>query len=405
MKSFKSFYRYIASLVFVVSALFISGCSGDDDEIAPEVEVAKLSESELLFSRSKEEMALLVNFAGYPDMASYIKYDADIYTITYKTDYLGQEILASGLVSFPVTGDAMPMLSFQHGTIVKHSDAPTVDTEQYGLIAGLASTGYILLIPDFIGFGSSSDILHPYYRADITASSVMDMMIAAKELAQLKDYKFNGKAFLAGYSEGGFATMATHKAIEEDGLEGFELVASAPASGGYDLKGMQAYFFSSEVYHQPYYMAYVALAYKSTYGWDQPLSDFFQEPYASEIPGYFDGTMSGSSINAQLDTVVADFIAPDFLNNVDTDLKYLDIRVAFEENSLDNWVPQNKMFMYHGTADVTVPYQNSVDTYANLITAGASSETVQLIAIEGADHETGVFPYLEDVFGRFETLK
>ena len=404
MKLFRSFYSYSTFTVFTLLTLFLSSCGGDDDgEIAPEI--VKLEDSETLFSRSKEEMVTLANIAGYPELAAYLNYDINIYTITYKTDYLGQEIIASGLVAFPETGESVPMMSFQHGTMVKHSDAPTVDTQTYTFLASVASAGYIFLIPDFIGFGSSSDILHPYYRADITASSITDMMIAAKELAYLEGYKFNGKAFLSGYSEGGFATMATHKAIEEDGLEGFELVASAPAAGGYDLKGMQEYFFAQEVYHQPYYMAYVALSFKNTYGWNQPLSDFFQEPYASEIPGYFDGTMSGGSINNKLDTVVADFIAPDFLNNVDTDPKYADIRAAFEENSVDNWVPQNKMFMYHGTADVTVPYQNSVDTYENLILAGASSTTVEFIAIEGADHGSGFFPYLQDVLGRFEALK
>ncbi|MBL6449659.1 hypothetical protein JMN32_25340 [Fulvivirga sp. 29W222] len=404
MKLFRNFYSYSTYFAYVLLVLLLSSCGGDDDgDIVPEV--VQLESSDVLFSRSKSEMVTLANFAGYPELAAYLNYDIKIYTITYKTDYLGQEIIASGLVAFPETGEEMPMMSFQHGTMVKHSDAPTVDTQTYGFLASVASAGYIFLIPDFIGFGSSSNILHPYYRADITASSVMDMMIAAKELASLEGYNFNGKTFLSGYSEGGFATMATHKAIEENGLEGFDLVASAPAAGGYDIKGMQEYFFSLETYHQPYYMAYVALSFKNTYGWNQPLSDFFQEPYATEIPGYFDGSMSGSSINNKLDTVVADFIAPDFLNLVDTDPKYDDMRNALEENSLDSWVPLNKMFMYHGTADITVPYQNSIDTYANLIAAGASSETIAFIAIEGADHGSGFFPYVEDVLGRFEPLK
>lgn len=404
MSLFRSFYNYTASVVFVLLVIFLSSCGGDDDgDIAPEI--VKLHESDELFSRSKEEMVTLTGIVGYPELATHLEYDITIYTITYKTDYLGQEIIASGLVAFPETNASVPMMSFQHGTMVKHSEAPTIDVQTYSFLASVASAGYIFLIPDFIGFGSSSNILHPYYRADITASTVMDMMTAARELAYLEGYKFNGKAFLSGYSEGGFATMATHKAIEEQGLEGFDLVASAPAAGGYDLKGMQEYFFSKEVYHQPYYMAYVAMSFKNTYGWNQPLSDFFQEPYATEIPGYFDGTRSGGSINSKLDTVVADFIAPDFLANVDTDPKYNDIVAAFEENSLDNWVPQGRIFMYHGTADITVPYQNSLDTYAGLITAGTPSERIDFIGIEGADHGSGFFPYLVDVLDRFDALK
>ena len=32
------------------------------------------------------------------------------------------------------------------------------------------------------------------------------------------------------------------------------------------------------------------------------------------------------------------------------------------ENSLDNWIPKTKMYLYHGTDDIAVPYNNSVTT-------------------------------------------
>ena len=61
-----------------------------------------------------------------------------------------------------------------------------------------------------------------------------------------------------------------------------------------------------------------------------------------------------------------------------------------------DWVPTKPMFMYHGDADTTVPYQNSVDTYNHFIASGASPQVVRLKALPGADHGSGVFPYLED---------
>ena len=403
MNLFTNFYKYSLTIFLSLSILVLPGCGDDDEPSAPAI--VKLEESTALFSRSKSEMENLANAANLPELAALLNYDVKIYTITYKTDYLGKEIIASGLVTFPETDEAMPMMSFQHGTMAKNSEAPTKDIQTYSFLSSVASNGYIFLIPDFIGFGSSADILHPYYRSELTASSITDMMIAAKELATIEGYKFNGDAFLIGYSEGGYATMAAHKSIEENGLTGFNLVASAPSSGGYDVKGMQEYFFDQEVYDQPFYMAYVALAYKDTYNWDQPLSDYFQEPYATDIPSYFDGSLSGGDINAKLTTVVGDFLTADFLAGIDTDPKYKPLVDAFEENSLDNWVPTVKMYMYHGTADVTVPYQNSVNTYDRMIQAGASTDVVKFIPLEGQTHGSGFFPYLYDVLNTFSSLK
>ena len=160
------------------------------------------------------------------------------------------------------------MLSFQHGTITLHSDAPsnfsTSDPDAL-LYGALSSSGFISVIPDYIGFGSSSSILHPYYVEEYTASAILDMLKAAKELADEKNVKFNTRLFLAGYSEGGYATMATHKAVEETSVDGFELIASFAGAGAYDVKGMQDYLFGLETYDDPYYLAYLVRSYQLTY--------------------------------------------------------------------------------------------------------------------------------------------
>ena len=41
--------------------------------------------------------------------------------------------------------------------------------------------------------------------------------------------------------------------------------------------------------------------------------------------------------------------------------------------------PKKKMIMYHGTDDITVPYQNSVDTYNSFISLGADKNIVEFI--------------------------
>ena len=320
--------KITAKILFLLFGLIIFSCSSDDEPVA--VINEKLVSSLKVINSTHSKLLTLIKIAelrypGTSELIQYLEYDITIYEITYKTTYKGEEIIASGLVSFPETGEAVPMMSFQHGTMASHDEAPTVDKTTYTFLSSVASAGYIFLIPDFIGFGSSTEVLHPYYHEDLTASSVVDMMKAAKELASQKEYNFDGRVFLSGYSEGGYATMATHKSLEENPVDGFELIASAPSSGGYDIKGMQEYFFGLTTYHQPFYIAYVALSYQSLYDWSFSLSDMFQKPYVSDLKKYFDGSMTGEQINSQLTGVLADYLKPDIIANIDTDSKYTDI--------------------------------------------------------------------------------
>ena len=358
-----------------------------------------------LFSITKDNILEIVQASEFENLEGYLKHDISLYTITYNTTYNGKKIKASGLVAFPDTDNGMPILNFNHGTTSLHADAPTEDLIQYSFFANAASAGYIFVIPDYLGFGISDDIVHPYYRSDITGQTVVDMIRATKELAEIEGYNFNGDIFLSGYSEGGFATMSAHYNLENNNYSGLNLVASAPASGGYDISGMLDYFLSKDTYHVPYYIAYVAIGYKTSYDWSLPLSSIFNEPYASIIPEYFNGKYSGYEINSVLSDDISELLTSNFINNIYSDLELKIIVDAFEENSLDQWVPKNKMIMYHGTDDITVPYQNSIDTYSNFISLGADKNTVEFIDLNGENHSSGSLPYIIDLFDKFEKLK
>jgi pimeloyl-ACP methyl ester carboxylesterase len=391
--------------VFVVFFIF-SSCDDDSDTPTPPAN-EKLVEATLLYTASASQLKFLAQFAGFDLDVDEIKYDADVYKVTYKTTFEGAEIIASGLVALPKTGSEVGMVSFHHGTITDHDDAPsnTTETDPDALLyAALSSSGFITVIPDYLGFGSSSSILHPYYVEEYTASSVIDMLIAAKELSVEEDINFNKKLFLAGYSEGGYVTMATHKEIEEQDLDDFELIASFPAAGAYDIAGMENYLLTLDTYNDPSYVAYVIRAYQVTYDFPDALTDFFKQPYSDRIPGLFDGTKGTSEINSQLTTVLADLLQEELYENLNSNPEYAYIKDAFIENSLTDWTPTTKMFMYHGDSDVTVPYQNSVDTYDKLIANGTSTSNLTFITLEG-DHSSAIQPYVMDFVPKLWALR
>lgn len=327
-----------------------------------------------------------------------LQYDVDVYKISYSTEYKGEEIIASGVVALPVMEKAKGTLSFQHGTIAADDQAPSnnLTTNDLLVYATVASAGLMVSIPDYIGFGASVDIMHPYYDESLTASAIVDQLYAAKELADATGLDLPEDLYLAGYSQGGYATMAAHKYYEEQDIDGFDLKVSFPAAGGYDVKGVRDYFFEQETYDEPFFIAYVAESYRVTYDWDEPLSTYFKEPYASRIPNLFGGDLRGSEINMQLTTEISELVAEDYLENTN-DAKFDEINEAFESNSLTDWTPGIDMIMYHGSADITVPYENSVEVFNQF-----NSSKVSFIEIVEGTHSTSFIPYLEDLSNRLD---
>jgi hypothetical protein len=390
---------------FLIVFLFACACSNNDTPEPGGEQV--LVSSEFIYSNTAQQLRFLIQLSGMDVDPNEFLYDVEIYRVVYNTSYDGSTITASGLIAIPKTTEQVGMLSFHHGTITNREDAPSnfsANDPNSISYAAMASVGFIGVIPDYLGFGSSSSILHPYYVEDLTASSILDMLKAAAEFAQQKSLQFNGKLFLAGYSEGGYATMAAHKAIETDGLDGFNLIASFPGAGAYDLSGMQEYIFSLLDYNDPHYLAYMARAYQIEYDKENLLTDFFKEPYASRIPGLFDGQKGADEINAQLTSKVSDLIQEDMLNNIKTNPQYDYLENAFVENSLTDWNPKIQMFMYHGLSDATVPYQNSEDTYDKLLANGTSTSVLTLTPLDGT-HSTAINPYIAAIIEKLLSLK
>ena len=148
------------------------------------------------------------------------RYSVVAYRIEYLTsDADGKEVRASGLVSVPQkpAGARSPVLSYQHGTIFRDAEAPSNNAVASEVAVVLASLGYIVLAPDYVGFGASRGTPHPYLLARPAAAATVDFLTAARTWRGQAQVADNGQLFLTGYSEGGYVTMAAHRALQEGG--------------------------------------------------------------------------------------------------------------------------------------------------------------------------------------------
>ena len=177
-----------------------------------------------------------------PDIASLkplIKSDIKVFKIVYKTTVNGDQINASGLIIVPVTTGNYPVLSFQNGTNTLNASSPSESPLDYNyqLVELVASMGYVVVFADYPCFGESAQIPHPYLIKEPTVRSLVDLLYTAKEMVsqEFPGLTLNDDYYLLGYSQGGWATLALHKALELDYSSDFNLKGSTCGAGPYNI--------------------------------------------------------------------------------------------------------------------------------------------------------------------------
>lgn len=395
----------LLSWLLLLSLLVGAGCQNEEVKaVVPVPEKDYLVSAKLIAELPMAILQAMAESQGFPGIKGDIKNDIQIFNVTYLTTYQNKEIQASGLMCVPknATG-TLPILSGQHGTTFEQQDAPTNFPATFSGFELFASAGYLTIIPDFIGYGVSKNIFHPYYDQKHSALAVVDLIKAAKSYAGKNNLTLNDKLFLVGYSEGGYVTLAAQKEIETNPEHKLKVTAAASGAGGYDLTGMLGEVTSGKPYPNPSYLAFILQAYNKTNGWNRPLTDLFKEPYATQMATLFNGVTSAGSINRALSKEPAKLFNDTFFAQLKKPDGELVLKKALLDNSLTtNWVPASPTKIYQGTADAVVFYQNSKGAYDKFIAAGAKN--LEFIPIEGGTHGSSIEPMLLSVIPWFQSL-
>lgn len=312
---------------------------------------------------------------------------ADAWKVVYRTlDAAGNPTVASALLAVPQGATkALPVVSYQHGTVMLREEVPSrlKDEGELGLI--LAAFGYIAVLPDYLGLGDSPGF-HPYHHAASQATAVVDALRAARDSIPGKGASWNKQLFLTGYSQGGHATLAAQRELEIRHAEEFPITASAPCAGAHDLSGITTTdFLSGRVPPNPYYFAYFLAAYTEIYHLAPKLGDLLRPPYEATLPPLFDGRHAGSEINALMPPRAVDILKPEVLEAFVNDPNH-PLRVAIRDNDLHRgWFPMVRTRFYHCAGDLDVLPANSKVAFDTFKAAGAPAvELVDPFSI--ADH-------------------
>ena len=388
-------------LIFPLLSLFVMACSDQtsDPEIPVDPYRGRLISSDIANEYTATFISGLLNSNGYDFDTVYA---VKIYRVKYQTTTVdGEFTTASGIVAIPsLSAAALPLLSYQHGTILKRQLAPSIQRQDFVGI-GVASQGYVVSIPDYLGLGSSEG-LHPYVHASSLASASVDMIRATREFAISKSITLQDSLYLMGYSEGGYATMALHRDIQNNHQGEFQIKASAPMAGPYDLSGiMKDSLLSDSPHPSPGYVPYVFLAYNRIYNLYSDLTEVFVSPYNSTLPSLFNGETALQDINSQLPATPKDMFKESFVADVLTNPNNPFV-LKLKENDLYDWKPEAPMYLLHSREDDQVPYLNTIKAYNRFVANGATD--IQIDTSNEGTHSTAsrvLFPRALEWFAQF----
>lgn len=161
----------------------------------------------------------------------------NLYRVTYNSVIPERGNLpttASGLLAVPEgAANGLPMLSYQHGTVYGKQQVPSFpdqSPETQLAIAQFAGQGYVVIGADYFGMGTSDDDEGYVVKAS-HQQACFDMLVASRVVLDHLNLTA-GDLFLAGWSQGGFVTMAFLERLEQAHVE---VKAAATASAPVDV--------------------------------------------------------------------------------------------------------------------------------------------------------------------------
>ncbi len=330
------------------------------------------------------------------------------YRVVYETKNAQQtdSTYASGLLCVPdVQSCALPVAMYDHGTTLQRTDVPSYLNYESIIVMIIASNGYYTVAPDYLGLGVSPGF-HPYVHARSEAQASIDLILAGKQLAADSNILLNDQLFLTGYSQGGHACMATHRAIQQNYASQLTVTASAPGSGPYNLSGIQSAGLANDsFYAEPAYIPYLIFSYQSVYGnlYDS-VQQFLRHPWDSILPPlYYSETVSTTTINAMMpnyiDSIVVDTALQSYVNDSATDPLRIDLR----DNDVYAWTPTAPILMTYCLNDEQVDSESTLFTYAYFRAHGDTSAQIH----DGGPltHELCVTPYVEGMIPFFDRFR
>ena len=197
-----------------------------DGSLNPEVQVPgelNPNTASRVFTAAARDIVSAISFNSLTHVSgTYTGHDID-----------GTPITLSGKIIYPTKGPVKKMMLISHYAVCAGYEAPS---ESFPIEGIFAARGYALVIPDYIGYGVTSNRIHPFMHIESTARSVTDFALAAKPYLEKVGRKpESDDVILLGYSQGAAITMGVMDILQNEYPDEFPIAKAYVGGGPYDL--------------------------------------------------------------------------------------------------------------------------------------------------------------------------
>lgn len=267
----------------------------------------------------------------------------------------GDSIQLSGKLFLPKNKQAKHIIIASHYTICADREAPS---NAYSIEGIYAIKDYIVLMPDYIGYGVTDSLTHPYLHLQTSVSSAIDLLKAAIPYLKANEYTYYRSIILIGYSQGASVTLALQKTLEEQYANVYPIHKVFAGAGPYDLGATFDFYLQQPTTDLPCTLPMLILG--MNYGENLGLNreDFFQPCLMEQCPRLIESkNHTLHEVNAALGHEISTLLKPVIFHKDEypTSILYN----AVQKNDILRWTPRSDLFLFHSTTDNMVPFLNS----------------------------------------------
>lgn len=425
----------------IISSLLLVGCGDDNDfNVVESVTTPTTAEFVKTFSSSQVDSSFGLGNTATPAA----KCGVTVEKVSYATKGAADENTNATAALMLPTGDAAdcqgdrPVLLYAHGTTTdKNYDFAQVGNiknsavaEANLIAANFAAQGYIVVAPNYAGYDESNLDYHPYLVAQQQSTDMVDALDSARVIIEQKkrdndtayaDIDDSGQLFIAGYSQGGYVTMATARLLQSQNKP---ITAIAPSSGPYALAAFGDEIFRGNVnIGASRFAPLLGVGLQAKYGniYDKK-SDIFLDKYAdAQLPNeasFGDLVTAGKLPNnalfeknpsdprlaglkqGELFSILGGYDENDYLIKTDFRADYVadtikhpdgltaengngmpaaapenNLRKALKDNDLRGYTPNMPTLICGGNQDPTVYFDTNTGSMVDLLQAAAKGST------------------------------
>jgi hypothetical protein len=349
-----------------------------------------------------------IGLSGFP--TDKVRVGVDAFRLTYATTTAtGARTKATGLLVLPHGAAArrgrVRTVAYEHGTLVRRSDAPSSGLDSFASGAALlfAGSGFATVAPDYLGLGHGHGA-PTYMHTPTEVSASLDLLSAARAFAAHRHVTLDRRLLLTGFSQGGQAAMALGRALQDGALPAFGVRALAPVSGPFDLLGTEVPAVLDGTLDprvSNYQLTYLLRAWQPIYHlYGQP-AEVWQAAQVKPVATLFDGRHGDQAVLAGLPATPAELFTPTMLAR----LRHPDgaLLEALKANSAAcAWRPRVPVRLYAASKDTFVDVDNSHRCLEQL--RARETTTTTLVDLGPLDHFPSLFAATPQVLDWFQTL-